>query len=137
MTPREDPSSYLNIINSTRGHVKLKKTYNSVSGIVSVPQTPTHLFYKKYVDNDSLFTLHKSFIKFSSSIDLKEVNLSKRELKKANKNRVDEKTLDNYYELIRERELMLIDEMNLKYSNIKLDIWNWTANLLFFFLFLN
>ncbi len=121
-TPRENPSSYLNIINSSHGQVKLKKTFNSVSGIISAPQTPTHMFYKKYVDNDALFTLHKSFIKFSSSIDLKEVNLSKRQLKKTNKHRVDERTLDNYYELIRGRELMLIDEMNLKYSNIKLDI---------------
>jgi len=119
---KAEPSSYLNIINSCQDHRRGKKTYNSVLGIVSVPSTPVNLFYNKYVDNDSLLSLHKSFIKFSSSIDLKTVSLSKRQLKKKNINLVDERVLDNYYELIRERELMLIDEMNLKYSNIKLEI---------------
>ena len=131
-TPREHPSSYLNLINDTSYPYSVKKKthhYSALSGLISMPQTPIHLFYKNKnninnldIDDSQIDKMHRSFIKFSKQLNLEEVNISKREFKRTNRNLVDNSTMDNYYELIRERELGLIDELNLKYANIKLDI---------------
>ncbi len=123
----ENPSSYLNIINYETldgGHRTVMKA-PVMHGLISRPPSALNqlIYNSDYnMTADNYLKNIKSLKQFSNETDITNVNISKRMLKQVNKENVDERTLDYYYELIRGRDLNLIDEMNTKYSNIKLDL---------------
>ena len=90
---------------------------------MSFSETPD--YYEKLEDfqrmtKESKLRLHSSLKKFSANNELDDINISKRTLQNTNK-KLDITTLDSYYDLIKDRDLRLIDELNLKYSKIKFD----------------
>ena len=90
-------------------------------GLISIPASPTSMFFSDLTDAECINNLNVSLKKFGNEHDKKNVNICKQILKQSNRQHIDNKTVDNYYELIKERDLRLIDEMNIKYAKIKLD----------------
>lgn len=122
----ENPSSYLNIINYEMGDGCSQRTVMkapTLHGLISRPPSALSQFFSYNMSEDSYLKNIKSLKQFSNETDIANVNISKRILKQTNReNVIDDRTLDYYYELIRGRDLNLIDEMNIKYSNIKLNL---------------
>lgn len=106
-------------------HSEPKKiNLNKNRDLISFSETPD--YYEKLesfqrMSEQSKLRLNSSLKKFSANNELDDINISKRTLQNMNKN-LDNKYLDTYYELIKDRDLSLIDELNLKYSKIKFDV---------------
>ena len=122
----ENPSSYLNIINYEMGDGCIPRTIMktpTLHGLISRPPSALNQLFSYNMSEDSYLKNIKSLKQFSNETDIANVNISKRILKQTNReNIIDDRTLDYYYELIKGRDLNLIDEMNIKYSNIKLNL---------------